>query len=82
MKKNRNPFTNLLMIPATLIAGIILIFIGTILDARLFAGSDALGHPFPVFTLIIGALACIIFVIMLIISTVRTIKGLRNRSNQ
>lgn len=82
MKKKRNPFTNLILIPLALITGIILIFLGTILDARLFAGSDALGHPFPVFTLILGALACIIFVIMLIISIVRTIKGLRNRSNQ
>lgn len=82
MKNKRNPFTNLLLIPAALIACIILAFLGTILDDRLFAGSDALGHPFPVFTLILGVLACIIFVIMFIISIARTVKGLRNRSNQ
>lgn len=77
MKKKRHPLANLLMIPAALVIDIFLVLLGTILDDRLFAGSEGLGHPFPVFTLIFSGIACIFSVVMLIISVVHTVKGLR-----
>jgi len=63
----------------TIIVDVAIVFVGTILDKKLFQDATELGHPVPVFTVICIVVAVLFTTVMIVVST---IKRLRKNSNE
>lgn len=81
-KKNISPFLWLLLLPIQLLADLLLIRIGTMIDLAIFSNPEAHGHGIPIFSTIFLLAAAVMTLLVFILALVLTIRGIRQQQKK
>ena len=81
-KRNLSPLLWLLLIPAQIGVGALLLRLGVWIDGAIFSNPGAEGHGMPVFSFMALLIAAAGTVIVAIVSVVLTVLGFRRRRRE
>ena len=81
-KKSEHPLRKLLLIPAQLVLDVLVLSWAASADIHQIPAEDALGHPFPVLTLLAIAVMGVATLVVIVLSIILTAAGLRKKRRE